>query len=65
MRFCVDGMKSHMEDSVIGLTIFHELMHMTSIVGDHDYDRVEMVKLARNDPLKARLNSSSYMSYIA
>ena len=54
-----------MVDSEIGLTIFHELMHMTSIVGDHDYDRVEMVKLARNDPLKARLNSSSYMSYIA
>jgi len=66
MRFCPDGFEEGYEDSVIGLTIFHELMHMNSIVGDHGgYDRSEMVALARRDPTKARLNSSSYMSYIA
>lgn len=44
MRFCPDGFEADYEDSVIGLTIFHELMHMTSIVGDHGgYDRAGMV----------------------
>jgi len=30
-----------LDDNVMSLTLFHELMHMTSIVSDHAYDRTE------------------------
>jgi len=65
MRFCPDGMNSNYGDEITGLTIFHELMHMTSIVGDSEYTKRGMVALARNDPYKARMNSDSYTMYIA
>jgi len=65
MRFCPLGMDPATEASVTGLTIFHELMHMTSIVGDGEYSKRGMVKLARSDPYKARINSASYTMYIA
>lgn len=65
MRFCPLGMDPATEDSVTGLTIFHELMHMTSIVGDKEYSKRKMVSLARDDPYSARINSASYTMYIA
>ena len=59
MRFCPDGFEEGYEDSVIGLTIFHELMHMNSIVGDHGgYDRSEMVNLTRRSPKDEKIPNS-------
>lgn len=52
-------------DEITGLTIFHELMHMNSIVSDHSYDKQTMVNLAKSDPVRTRLNSDSYLVYIA
>lgn len=37
IRMCPPGLDPIMEDSVVGLNIFHELMHMTSIVKDQKY----------------------------
>jgi hypothetical protein len=61
-----------MEDSLleeeVGLTIYHELQHITSIVYDHPtkaYAKKTMVELAIEDPVGARLNSASYTMYIA
>lgn len=62
---CPLGMDPEIEASVAGLTIFHELMHMTSMVGDKEYRKKDMVTLARRDPYNARLNSASYTMYIA
>ena len=66
IRFCKLGMKG-MEESV-GLTVYHELQHMTSAVYDHPtkaYAKKTMVELAVEDPVGARLNSASYTMYIA
>jgi len=65
MRFCPNHWGQGHVDSVVGLTVFHELMHMTSIVGDGEYDQTAMVALAKRDPYKVRLNSASYTHYIA
>jgi hypothetical protein len=62
---CPDGMNPSYNDGVTGLTIFHELIHMTSIVGDSEYSKRGMVALAKRDPYKARMNSDSYTMYIA
>ena len=46
---CPGSLKPTLEESVVGLTIFHELMHMTSSVGDHPtmaYSKSSMTKLA-------------------
>lgn len=56
------------EDVAIGLTIFHELQHITSSVYDHEthaYAKDQMVDLAVADPVGARLNAASYQMYIA
>lgn len=57
-----------MSDEDIGLTLYHELQHMTSAVYDHPskaYSKSGMVELAVEDPAGARLNSASYTMYIA
>jgi len=56
-----------MEEEV-GLTVYHEIQHMTSAVYDHPtkaYAKKGMVELAVEDPVGARLNSASYTMYIA
>ena len=68
MRMCPLMMKPEMMDNEIGLTIYHELQHMTSAVYDHPskaYAKKSMVELAVEDPVGARLNSASYTMYIA
>lgn len=58
----------NMSDNDVGLTLFHELQHMTSAVYDHPtnaYSKKGMVQLAEQDPRGARLNSASYTMYIA
>jgi len=65
MKMCPDGMDPKYDDSETGIVIFHELMHMTSIVSDHVYSKKGMVELAKNDPYSARLNADSYTMYIA
>lgn len=66
IRMCQSGMEG--TDRQIGLTIYHELQHMTSAVYDHPtkaYSKKGMVELAVEDPVQARLNSDSYTMYIA
>jgi hypothetical protein len=68
MRMCPLIMGPDMHDFEIGLTIYHELQHMTSGVYDHPtkaYAKKSMVQLAVEDPVGARLNSASYTMYIA
>ena len=68
MRMCPLMMEPKMQDNEIGLTIYHELQHMTSGVYDHPtkaYAKKSMVELAAEDPVGARLNSASYTMYIA
>lgn len=66
IRMCPSIME--MSDEDIGLTLYHELQHMTSAVYDHPtkaYSKKGMVELAIEDPVGARLNSASYTMYIA
>lgn len=41
----------------LGMTMFHEVMHITSAAGDKGYSKKECFANARNDPAKARLNA--------
>lgn len=66
MRMCPAIMEY--DNGTIGLTMFHELQHMTSVVTDHPthaYEKKSMVELAVIDPVAARLNSDTYTMYIA
>lgn len=66
MRMCPAMMEY--DDETVGLTIFHELQHMTSVVTDHPthaYEKKSMVELAKIDAPAARLNSDTYTMYIA
>ena len=46
---CKDGLDPGYEDPEIGLTLFHELVHVTTRVTDHPthaYEKSSMVELA-------------------
>jgi len=49
----------------VGFTIFHESIHMVSAArdGNGNYGKAALVKLADNDPNKARLTANEYMLY--
>jgi len=49
----------------VGFTVFHESIHMVSAArdGNGDYGKAALVKLADNDPNKARLTANEYMLY--
>ena len=55
------------DDTSLGLTLFHEIIHMISGVGDVDgaYEKYSAVVLAENYPEDARLNANNYMLYSA
>jgi len=65
MRICKLGFEVDDLDGELGLTLFHELMHMTSSVSDHSYTKRGMLALAKRDPTLARLNAQTYTYYIA
>jgi hypothetical protein len=68
IRMCPLIMGDDMMAEETGLTVYHELQHMTSAVYDHPtkaYAKKTMVELAIEDPVGARLNSASYTMYIA
>jgi len=55
-------------DEEVGLIVFHEMMHIRSCVVDHPekpYAKSDVVELAIDDPVMARLNSGSYQMYVA
>jgi hypothetical protein len=52
-------------EMTLGLTMFHELMHITSSAGDKGYSKIECINLAKSNPAKARLNAQAYMYYAA
>jgi len=41
----------------LGMTMFHEVMHITSAAGDKGYSKKECFANAKNNPTKARLNA--------
>ena len=68
VRFCPDGLNPSYEDAEIGITLFHELIHVTSRVPDHPthaYVKTDMFSLAKSDPVGARMNADSYTMYVA
>ena len=65
VRFCPSGLQDRWEDAEIGLTVYHELTHLTSGVTDYAYDKTKMVKLAISDPTEARMNADTYTMYVA
>lgn len=60
IRMCNTIWESEHVEHMVGLTLFHELLHMVSAVGDKAYDKVKLFDLARNDPDSARLNAENF-----
>lgn len=63
VRMCPKILSKSTLDESMGLIIFHELLHVTSAVYDHDthaYAKKGMVEIAEKDPVGARLNAASY-----
>jgi Zn-dependent peptidase ImmA (M78 family) len=46
-----------------GWTMFHELIHIVSKVGDKGYSKRECFNNAKNDPKKARENAAAYVYF--
>jgi hypothetical protein len=47
----------------LGMTMFHELVHITSSAGDKGYAKIECINLANQDPQTARQNAAAYVYY--
>jgi len=60
---CALSFKQKYKEVRIGMTIFHELMHMSSRVGDQGYTKKQCFNLARTNPERARLNAAAYVYY--
>jgi hypothetical protein len=48
---------------LLGMTMFHELMHIVSSAGDKGYSKLECVNNAVKDPKRARQNAAAYVYY--
>jgi len=60
IRLCPDLFNTEDATEVIGVTMFHEVMHITSHAGDSCYSKKDCYNLAQTEPSKARLNANSY-----
>lgn len=61
MRMCPYAFdRSRFSTVELGFTVLHELMHMSSGVGDQGYSKKECFHLAKRDPQRARLNAAAY-----
>jgi len=60
IRLCPDIFNTEDATEVIGVTMFHEVMHITSHAGDSCYSKNDCYNLAQTEPSKARLNANSY-----
>jgi hypothetical protein len=47
----------------LGMTMFHELMHIVSNAGDKGYEKIECINNAISDPINARQNAAAYVYY--
>jgi len=50
---------------MLGMTMFHETLHMTSAIVDHGYAKSTCLDLAKNKPADARLTASNYVYFAA
>ena len=50
-------------EMTLGLTMFHELMHIVSNAGDKGYEKIECINNAISDPINARQNAAAYVYY--
>jgi len=67
IKICANAMNE--EPMTLGLTLFHELIHMVSGAKDNggslnDYMKTTMVQVARNDPTAARSTANNFAMYI-
>jgi len=46
-----------------GWTMFHEMIHIVSKVGDKGYSKKECFNNAKNDPARARENAAAYVYF--
>jgi len=60
IRICDRSFQQKYPETELGLTMFHELMHMANGVGDKGYTKLECFNLAKNDPETARRNAAAY-----
>merc|ERR1711976_397970 len=60
IRLCPSLFNTEDATEVIGITMFHEVMHITSHAGDSCYSKKDCYNLARTNPSRARLNANSY-----
>jgi len=64
IRFCPNTFNE--KDMTLGLTIYHELIHMVSGVKDVvGYDKTLIQNAAKSNPENARLNANNYALYVA
>jgi hypothetical protein len=43
--------------------MFHEILHLTSDIGDKGYSKMECIRLANRDPQTARKNAAAFTYY--
>jgi len=60
IRMCPLSFTEKKKHINLGMTIFHEIVHMTSGVGDKGYTKKQCFDLAKRNPTIARQNSAAY-----
>lgn len=65
VRFCALSFTQKDKKWSLGMTLFHEMMHMASSVADHGYSKVECLDNAVRRPEYARHNSAAYVYFAA
>jgi len=63
IRMCALSFTQKDKAVELGMTMFHELMHMSSSAGDKGYKKRECFNLARTNPELARQNSAAYVYF--
>jgi len=63
IRMCPLSFTRANKEVMIGMTMLHELVHMSSGAGDKGYTKRECFANARNDPEMARMNSAAYVYF--
>ena len=65
IRICPLSFTTSNTSMKLGMTMFHEVMHVTSAAGDKGYSKREGFALAKNNPSEARLNAAAYVYFAA
>ena len=63
IRFCPLAFKMKHKHYQQGMTMFHEIMHMTSSAKDKGYAKIECINNAIRNPQRARHNAAAYVYF--